>query len=298
MADVYQMVTDRIIAIMEQGEIPWEQEWVNTVGTNLAFSHVSGKAYSVLNQMLLGIPGEWLTFKQAEAEGGHVKKGVKSRPVVFYKPQVVPVKDKDGTVMMKDGKEVTKTIPILKYYAVFHTEDCDGIKRKYLHTQEQMVRENSPIETCEQIMQEYLAKSGVKLTHYEQGRSYYSPAEDQIVLPHIWQFENAEAYYATAFHEMIHSTGASGRLNRLTNGGFGSEQYSKEELVAEIGAAILCHHAGIQSHRTETNSAAYLQGWLKALKNDKRLIVSAAGKAEKAVEFILGKKPEPDKEVE
>lgn len=290
--DVYGMVTDRIVSIMESGEIPWTKEWVNTTGNLVAKSHRDGRVYSIINQMLLGMPGEYVTFKQAEAEKGHVKKGSKSRPVVFYKPTVVPIKDADGNVVMKDGKEVTKSIPILKYYGVFNTEDCEGITRKFIQTDETKVRENNPIGNCEAIVQDYLTRSGVVLKHYEQTRSFYSPADDRIVLPHMFQFENSEAYYSTLFHEMVHSTGAQNRLNRLKGKSFGDEDYSKEELVAEIGAAILCNHAGISNTRTDRNSAAYLQGWLKALKSDKKLIVQAAGAAEKAVKLILNQQDE------
>ena len=286
--DVYQIVTDRIVSIMEQGEIPWEQEWVNTLGTNVAVSHRDGETYSLLNQMLLGIPGEWLTFKQAEAEGGHVKKGAKSRPIVYFKWLERTKTDRNGKPILKDGQEVKESVPLLKRYTVFHTEDCEGIERKYLRTDESHVRSNDPIQVCEEIVRQYLCRCCVTVKTYEQGRSYYSLAEDAVVMPHIWQFESSEGYYSTLFHEMIHSTGSSSRLNRIRSASFADEAYGKEELVAEIGAAMLCKYAGIQSHRTETNSAAYLQNWLKAIRGDKRMIVFAAAQAEKAVKYVLG----------
>ena len=290
--DAYQLVTDRMIAIMESGDIPWHKEWLNTTGNMVARSHKDGHIYSIMNQMLVGIPGEYATFDQIKAENGRAQKGT-MRYIVFYKRNIVPVKDADGNVVIKDGKEVTKCFPVLRYWGVFNTEDCEGVKRKYIQTDESKThRENNPIVNCEAIVQDYLTRSGVVLKHYEQMRSFYSPAEDKIVLPHLWQFENPEAYYSTAFHEMVHSTGAANRLNRLKSGSFGDEEYSKEELVAEIGAAILCNHAGISNTRTDTNSAAYLQGWLKALKSDKRLIVQAAGAAEKAVKLILNQQDE------
>jgi antirestriction protein ArdC len=291
--NVYQIITDRIIKQMEEGIIPWEKPWVNTSGTQVARSHNDGRVYSVLNQMLLGIPGEYVTFKQATAEKGAVKKGAKSSPIFFWSMLKKEVKDKDGNVKMKDGKPMMNTIPFLKYYSVFHLEDTENLKPKYVFSKGP-VANNMRSEEIDKAIAEYLQRSGVTLRHYEQGRSYYRPSADEIILPHMNQFFNAESYYATLFHEMGHSTGIAERLNRKMGGNFGDEEYSAEELVAEITSAVLCNHFGIDTSKIQRNTTAYLQNWLQVLKGDSKMIVSAASKAEKAVKYILNIKDEKE----
>ena len=129
----------------------------------------------------------------------------------------------------------------------------------------------------------------MKLLHQEGDRAFYRPSTDEVVLPIRKQFMSTAEYYSTVFHELTHSTGHASRLNRLTQAAFfGSEDYSKEELVAEIGAAALVNHVGLETSNSIRNSAAYIQNWLKVLRDDKRFIVSASGRAEKAVNLILG----------
>jgi len=143
-------------------------------------------------------------------------------------------------------------------------------------------------QTAEAIIADYVQREGVTIEHCEGDRAFYQPAADRIVLPLLAQFKETAEYYSTAFHEVVHSTGHMKRLARLdTTANFGSEEYSKEELVAEIGSAALVHHAGLETPQSFTNSAAYVQNWLTVLKSDKRFIVSAAGKADKAVDYIL-----------
>jgi len=133
------------------------------------------------------------------------------------------------------------------------------------------------------------SREGVKLHHDNGGSAFYRPSTDSITLPHMAQFSATAEYYSTLFHEMTHSTGHKSRLDRLEKTAFfGTEAYSKEELIAEIGAAALVNHAGLETPESFRNNAAYVQNWLQVLKNDKRFIVSAAGKAEKAVNLILG----------
>ena len=144
-------------------------------------------------------------------------------------------------------------------------------------------------EAAEQIICDYLKASGVKMEHQEGDRAFYRPSTDSITLPHMAQFSATAEYYSTAFHELTHSTGHAKRLNRLEKTAFfGSEAYSKEELIAEIGASALVNVAGLETAKSFRNSTAYIQNWLTALRNDKRFIVSASGKAEKAVGLILG----------
>lgn len=270
--DIYAVITDRMISEMEAGIIPWRKPWM---AAGSAVSHTTGKPYSLLNQMLLGKAGEWLTFKQCQEEGGYVRKGEKPRFVVFWK-----------FVTMKDEEtDEEKEIPFLKYYNVFHIDQCEGITAK--HTTENAHPAEAD-EAAEAIITEYVKREGVTLEHREGDAAFYQPAADRIVLPMMKQFTETAEYYGTAFHEMVHSTGHMKRLARLdTTANFGGEEYSKEELVAEIGSAALVNHAGLETSKSFRNSAAYVQNWLQALKNDKRFIVSAASKADKAVSYIL-----------
>lgn len=276
MMDVYKEVTDRIISQLEQGVIPWHKPWVIS-GKACAISRSTGKPYSLLNQMILGKPGEYLTFAQCVKEGGKICKGAKAQMVVFWKW----VEKED-----EETKEVKK-IPFLRHFSVFHIDDCEGIKPKHETPSTESLQ---PDAAADAIIAGYLQRSGVRLIHQEGDRAFYRPSADTVTLPLLSQFKELAEYYSTAFHELTHSTGHSSHLNRLSGTAFfGSESYSKEELVAEIGAAALVNHAGLETPSSFRNSAAYVQSWLKALKDDKRLIVSAAGQAEKACSLILGK---------
>ncbi|MBE5769735.1 MAG: DUF1738 domain-containing protein [Clostridiales bacterium] len=272
--DIYSEVTARIMEQMEQGIIPWQKPWV---ACGKAISRTTGKPYSLLNQMLLGRPGEYLTFKQCQEAGGKVRKGEKAQMVVFWKW----IETEDEETHEK------KEVPFLRYYNVFHIDQCEGITAK--HTTETAFPDGAAAdEAAQAIIADYLNRESVKLTHQEGDRAFYRPCTDEIVLPLMKQFRSTAEYYSTAFHEITHSTGHEKRLNRLTHAAFfGTEDYSKEELVAEIGAAALVSHAGLETDRSFRNNAAYVQNWLQVLKDDKRFIVSAAGKAEKAVHLIL-----------
>ena len=273
--DIYQQVTDRIIAQLEQGVIPWHKPWI---GRGAAISHSTGKPYSLLNQLILGKPGEYLTFAQCIKEGGHIRKGEKASFVVFWKWIEQPDEEQPDKV---------KKIPFLRHFSVFHIDQCEGIKPKHDTAAAQDIK---PDAAADAIIADYLKRSGVKLIHQEGDQAFYRPSTDTVTLPLLAQFKETAEYYSTAFHELTHSTGHASRLNRLTKVAcFGSEDYSKEELVAEIGAAALVNHAGLETSSSFRNSAAYVQSWLKALSNDKRLIVSASSKAEKAVDLILHK---------
>ena len=272
--DIYSEITARIMEQMEQGIIPWQKPWI---ACGKAISRTTGKPYSLLNQMLLGRPGEYLTFKQCQDAGGKVKKGEKSQMVVFWK--WIETEDEET------GEK--KKVPFLRYYNVFHIDPCEGVNPK--HTTETSFPDGAAAdEAAQAIIADYLNRESVKLTHQEGDRAFYRPATDEIVLPLLRQFHSTAEYYSTAFHEITHSTGHEKRLNRLEKiAFFGSDAYSKEELVAEIGAATLVNHCGIETSSSLRNNAAYIQNWLKVLKDDKRFIVSAAGKAEKAVSLIL-----------
>ncbi len=271
--DIYAEVTNRIIDQLEKGQIPWQKPWI---ASGSAVSRATGKPYSLLNQMILGRGGEYLTFAQCQKEGGKVRKGEKSQMVVFWKF----IEQEDEETHEK------KQVPFLRYYNVFHINQCEGLKAKHMP---ELPATAKPDEAAESIIAAYAQRSGVTIKHQEGDRAFYRPSNDTVVLPLLAQFAETAEYYSTVFHELTHSTGHANRLDRLSKTAyFGSEAYSKEELIAEIGAAALVNHAGLETANSFRNSAAYVQNWLKVLRDDKRFIVSAAGKAEKAVSMILG----------
>ena len=286
MMDLFQIITDRMIAELEQGVIPWQKPWSSVQG---AISHTTGKRYSLLNQMLLGCrSGEFVTFKEAQREGGHIRKGEKASMIVFWKFLESAQRDDDGNIVLgADGKPVMESVPFLRYYNVFHISQCEDIQPHF--TENPMLGEQlSPDEAADRIVEDYIHRSGVKLHVQHSDRAFYSPSSDSVTVPELAQYTSVSEYYSTLFHELTHSTGHVSRLNRLSKEAhFGSEAYSKEELIAELGAAFLVNHVGLETDGSFRNSAGYIQSWLKALKDDKRLIVSAAGKADKAVAMIL-----------
>lgn len=188
----------------------------------------------------------------------------------------------------ENGEEKKSTFPILRYYNVFHVSQIDGVEPKYT----KIDMGHDPIESAEKVVKGYVDRDGkLKLSVQESDKAYYSPMLDTVVVPRMEQFKVAEEYYSTLFHELTHSTGHESRLSRLGDMGsvsLGNEEYSKEELVAEIGSATLMNHCGIEIEKTFRNSVAYIENWLSVLKNDRKFIVSASSKASKAVELILG----------
>ena len=276
--DIYAAVTDRIIQQLEAGCIPWQKPWGGMEGG--AVSGTTGKPYSLLNQMILGKPGMYFTFNQIQKLGGRVRKGEKAQMVVFWKQ--IPAKELDK----QTGEQKEVIVPMLRYFSVFHADQIEGLKVAYIPTEQKRTVTDAQ---AEDIITEYIKRSGVELEHRISDEAYYSPVLDRVVLPMMEQFNSTAEYYSTAFHELAHSTGHRSRLDRLrATAHFGNESYSKEELVAEIGAAALMNHVGLENASTFRNSTAYIQSWLTALRNDKRMIVSAASRAEKAVDYILG----------
>lgn len=288
MVDVYQMVTDRILEELEKGCIPWHRPWRSV----RAYNRVSGKNYSLLNQLLLKHTGEYASYNQWAKLGAHIRKGEKSEFVVFWKWQEEDSsKPKEGETKSAESGENKKGHPILKYYRVFHISQVDGVDP--LKPEQELLFDTNPIEEAEKLFADYVKREGIKVDTMMSEQAYYSPASDGIHLPCIKQFECAEEYYSTAFHEVVHSTGHPMRLNRgLKTAAFGSQSYSKEELVAEIGSCYILNLLGIETEPCFKNSAAYIQGWLSALKSDRRMLVSAASQSEKAVNFIMGKNPD------
>lgn len=276
--DVYEEVTDRIIAALEQGTVPWRRPWVASADAHR--NPVSGTEYRGINPFLLDMTAwergyqvpQWVTFKQAIAQGGCVRKGEKSTLVIFWRM----LKGKDKTT----GEE--RSIPMLRHYRVFNVDQVDG-----LDIEQPEMAAFDPIKRADQII---AAMPNAPHIGHGGNRAFYAPAMDTVQLPKREQFVSADAYYSTAFHELTHSTGHESRLNRTEVAGathsFGSDTYAREELVAELGAAMVGAKAGIAPQTDQ--SAAYIAGWLKALKNDRKLLVSAAGRAQRAADYIAG----------
>ena len=290
--NVYQMVTDRIIAQMEQGIIPWHKPWHGILGKrsseDCAVSYESGRPYSLLNQFLLGEPGEYATFNQIKARGGMIRKGEKSRMVVFY----TQIMKEDTDRKDEDGNPKVVSIPVLKYYNVWNINQCEGLAARWEGSKQPEAPQTEPLEAAEAIVAGYMASANhPRLEVKISDRAFYRPATDEVVVPMLSQYDDAAEYYSTAFHELTHSTLKKSRCNREGDNArafFGNHEYSREELVAEMGAAMLCSNAGIDSDRAFRNSVAYIQNWMQALKNDPKMIVWAASRAEKAARYIIG----------
>ncbi len=276
----YERITDRITDLLSQGTVPWHKPW--RVTTGLPRNLVTQKPYRGINPFVLMAMGyespHWLTFRQAIQLGGTVKKGEKACPVVFWKPM---------ELTDKESGEVEK-IPLLRLYFVFNVAQCEGLKE----TPDVDASAFAATEAADIVAgmpQLPIIKHG--MTH-----AYYSPSNDTVGMPERKRFDTPDAYHATLFHELVHATGHEKRLKRLSiteRNGFGSDPYCKEELIAELGSAFLCGQAGIVE-RTIDNSAAYLEGWLTRLQEDKTLIVYAAAQAQKAADFILNRTPESE----
>ena len=260
--------------------IPWQKPWTGV--RSGAFNRISKKPYSLLNQMLLKFDGEYATFKQWADLGGHIRKGEKSEMVVFWKIQPIEEEQEDGT-------KVVKQIPLLRYYNVFHISQVDGVEPL---PQEAIDNNIEPIEKAESILYDYWTRENITVKHMAGNRAYYSPTHDMICLPLFEQFTDSNEYYSTAFHESVHSTMKENRCNRDEdrkgkNVAFGSQDYSREELVAELGSTAILNIIGVETKDSFRNSAAYIQNWLSVLRNDVKFVVSASSKAEKAVKYIL-----------
>lgn len=285
------MVTDRIIEQMQNGIIPWHKPW-HMAGNaeEMAINYVTRRPYSLVNQWLLLEPGEYLTFKQVTALGGKVKKGSKSRFVVFFTKVAYTVKNE------RTGEDEERSYPLLRYYNVFRLADCEGIQSKIEKPEAGAVVELPLCDEADAAISDYVFSQPTLSFQNDKpsDRAYYSPADDKVVVPMRSQFDEMAEYYSTAFHELTHSTLTESRCNRKQDGAgasfFGSKAYSREELVAEMGAAMLCSNFGIDCETAFKNSVAYLQSWVRELKNDAKAIVVAAGKAEKAVRYILGER--------
>lgn len=283
--DIYQNVTDQIIAMLEKGVVPWRSPILGRQSAGMPKNLESGKEYRGVNVFLLAFTAwangyessYWLTFNQAKQKKGSVKKGEKSSFVIFWKQY---------ETTDKETGEPTK-VPVLRYYRVFNVAQCDGIAAPDAATF--TPTDFQPIDAAEAIVKAYADAPTIE---HGGTRAFYRPSTDSVRLPEQTRFATCEEYYSTLFHELAHSTGHSKRLDRKLDTEpqpFGSPDYGKEELVAEMAAAFLSAHVGIQPVTIE-NQAAYLQGWLKQLRGDKKLVIAAAGAAQKASDWIRGQR--------
>lgn len=294
--DIYAEVTDRIVAMLEAGVVPWRSPILGGGKAGWPKNLASGKEYRGVNVFLLAMTAwakgyesaNWITFNQARQIGGMVKKNEKASMVVFWKQYETRDKKTDEPI----------TVPVLRYHSVFNVEQCEGVSIP--NAPAIPSTPFTPIEAAEAIVNGYAGRPEIE---NRGGRAYYFPKADSVHLPQPCRFSSGEAYYATLFHELAHSTGHSTRLDRgidTEDAPFGSPDYAREELVAEMAAAFLCGHVGIMPTTIE-NAAAYIGGWIKTLKGDKRLAVVAAGAAQRATDWIRGNRgdgedesPQPD----
>jgi antirestriction protein ArdC len=292
--DVYSIITERIIEKLEQGTVPWHKPW-RSIGAprNL----VSKKVYRGVNVWLLTAQGYtspyWATIRQINELGGHVRKGEKATPVVFWRIYVDGVEAKAGEPEpeTQEAEGQGRRRFVLRYYSVFNTEQCElsaSVTEK-LAVPEQ--RQLDPIEACERVL---AAMPNLPEIVHAGDKAIYSPAADRVTMPPRNLFESAEEYWSTLWHECGgHATGHPKRLNRDSIkevAPFGSATYSVEECIAEMTAAYLCGVCGI-ANRTVDNSAAYIAGWLtKKLRDDRKFIVHAAAQAQRACDYVLNAK--------
>ena len=299
MSKAYEVITERILAIIDKGVCPWRMPW-SQISQEPQRNGVSERAYRGCNQFLTSVIAYscgyaspvWLSYKQAQELGGQVRKGEKGCPIV-YAGEFLPEAE--------DGEKAGRKVFFLRYSTVFNAAQIDGLPDEYYTpASAPELSEFSRIDECESIVAGYAAPVGPDVIETVSNQAFYSPALDRVTMPKMGQFEKPEGYYSVLFHELGHSTGHASRLARkgiVEHDGFGSEQYGQEELVAEMTAAFLCQRAGIDSATIE-NSASYLDGWRKTIKADVKLIVVAAAQAQKAADLILGTVPAEKETVE
>lgn len=290
--DLYAKVTDRIVALLEAGTVPWQKDWAQHPGDGIPCNAVTNRPYSGINVLLYWISGSqgysrprYLTYKQALAAGGQVRKGEHGEKVYLFSPHNIKVKDK------KTGKEEDKSIPIIREYTVFNVEQCDNLPENIIN--------GKPAPVLQQDERIALADEFVKATGADfregKGKPCYVPSKDFITVPSFKNFRNKEGFYGSVFHELGHWTGHKTRLDRDLKSRFDKQAYAMEELVAELTAAFLLAEFGLNY---EHNNAAYLASWIEVLKSDKKAIISVCGKANQAAQYLRDKALVDDKQEE
>lgn len=280
-AEIAKQVTAKIIEQLEAGTVPWVKPWrADAKYSGQAYNAGSNRCYRGVNVPLLYAPqyqhAAWLTFKQAKDVGASVRKGEKGSLIVFYKPFRVTDRNAQPDA---NGDRASRTIPLLRTFHVFNVAQIENLPAKYLPQPDTRTEPERHAEAERVLAQASIAHGG--------DRAFYVPSEDRIQLPKMADFRSVADYYATALHELTHWTGHKSRCARDFSGRFGNEQYAREELVAEMGAAFLCAHVGIAG---KLQHADYIANWLKVLRGDNNAILNAASLAQKASDFVLGVK--------
>ena len=277
--DIYELITARFIEQLKNGTVPWQKPWMGVQNI------VSKKTYRGINALILGGSDfqspYWLTFKQAHDLGGKVKKGEQATPVIYYK--LFEKRDDQGNLVLGSNGRPTR-IPFIRWSNAFNLDQTEGIAPP---AQTVVQTSLNPLEKAAKIVEE----AKVCPIYHTGFAAVYSPGEDVIRMPAQKTFRTAESYYQTLFHEMTHSTGHASRLDRegvTLPIKFGSERYSKEELIAELGASFLSNEAGILNQVQFDNSAAYLGSWIEKFQNDPKMIFAASSQAQRSTDFILG----------
>lgn len=279
---VYEIVTEQILKQLENGVAPWRKPWhVDTSAPRSIHGHI----YSGVNVFLLLCAGYdnpfWITFKEVEKRGGRIRKGEHGTIVIYWK-------------LLRVTDEITKeekTIPMLRYYRVWNLEQVDGIATPKLETREEPTAKERHAEAA-RIVRQYPDAPKIRNAG---SSAYYRPTTDVVTVPPKKSFDDLDEYYSTLFHELGHSTAHETRLNRETGDVFGSHAYGREELIAEMTSAFLAAESGIVT--TQNNSAAYLDNWMRTIREDVRAVVVAAGKAQKAANYILDREHETTQEM-
>lgn len=298
-SDVYEKITNRVIESLNKGVVPWRKSWDDSCVLQESMS--TGKAYKGINQMLLSLSAElngyksnkWLTCNQANKLGGYPEKGSKATEVCYWTQMYL---DKDGKYvsekayrkMSAEDKSNIKVLPMVKLFWVFNTDQIVGddfVRPEPIKVKP--INENEKNDVCESVYAKMIKRP---LLSHGSSQAYYRPSTHAIKMPDMNKFDTSSDYYHTLYHELIHSTGHKDILDRDGVSGvvkFGSHEYSKEELIAEMGAQYLSSMTGVSSAKTESNSDAYIGNWIKVLENDHKFLITAASRAQKAVDYII-----------
>ncbi|MBN9693287.1 MAG: DUF1738 domain-containing protein [Verrucomicrobia bacterium] len=278
---IYQTITDRILAQLENGHAPWHRTWQ----TGLPASLSTGREYRGINILALSLSDYssrfWLTFREALRLGGHVRKGEKATPVVYWKWRT----QIELEAAKQKGERVARCIPFTS--SVFNLDQIEGVERP---KNDVLHHGHERLEIADQLLG--VMPNKPEVSHGLGNQPAYHGDTDRVLLPHLSQFESADAYFATLFHELCHATGHQTRLDRFSReGGSRIEKYSFEELVAEIGAAFLCGFCGIRNPGIEQLQESYVAGWARVFQKNSRILLRAASAAQKAADYIRGKVP-------
>ena len=277
---IYETITQRILTQLASGVLPWRKTWKSGLPKSLS----TGREYRGINILVLGTTAYtsryWLTYRETHRQGGHVRKGERATPVIYWKwrtpEELRRLEEETGK------KNLAACVPFVS--AVFNLEQVEGVSAPA----DDLVRRHDHLHVAEQMLD--VMPDQPEIIHTLTSTPAYSPRFDRVTMPHLSQFESADEYYATLFHELTHSVGSPRRLNRFGEvAGDRFAQYSFEELVAEFGAAFLCGFAGIENRSTEALQASYIEGWARVFQQDNRVLVRAASAAQRAADYIRGK---------